>query len=164
MSITFRRATRENLPELVRMNQQLIIDEQSHNRMSETELAQRMHDWLDGGRHALLIVRAGEIIGYMLYYRSDDEFYPYQNSIYVRQYFIKNSYRRRGIGQEAFRQIVAEYFPPEAAITLDVVASNIAARQFWERIGFAPYHVSMRREADIEAAQTATESEYSAQL
>ena len=148
MKLIFRKASIDDIPDLAAMNRQLIIDEQSHSMMTEPELLDRMRGWIDEGRTALLIERGEEVIGYMLYYRHDDEFYPYLNSIYVRQFFIKNSYRRRGFGQEAFRAIVAEYFPPDTAITLDVVATNIAARQFWEKLGFNPYHVSMRREAN----------------
>jgi ribosomal protein S18 acetylase RimI-like enzyme len=131
---------------LTEMNQQLIIDEGSKNTMSVLELEERMRNWLQTGREAVIVQRDQETIGYMLFWYSTDEYYPYQNSINVRQFFIQPSYRRRGIGQQAFDQIVNEYFAAGSAIMLDVLESNPEGKEFWQKLGFSTYCVTMRRD------------------
>lgn len=149
MNIEFRRATRADVPVLAEMNQQLIIDESSRNPMNKKQLTERLEQWLDDGRTAVLLLREGEIIGYMLYYRTQDEYHPYQDSVYIRQYFIKRNFRRRGIGQIAFEAIVREYFPPNTVITLDVLESNPEAKAFWYKQGFDIYSTTMRRDTNL---------------
>lgn len=131
---------------LTEMNQQLIIDESDRNKMSPDELENRMIEWLKGGREAVIVERKGDVIGYMLYWRVADKYYPYQASIYIRQFFIQPSYRRRGIGQVVFEQIVSEFFEPGVALTLDVLESNPEAKAFWGKQGFQEAHTTMRRE------------------
>ena len=141
-----RLANLEDVPVLTEMNQQLIIDEGSQNEMSPEELHERMTQWLDTGREAVIVERKGEIIGYMLFWRVADEYFPYKDSIYIRQFFIQPSYRRRGIGQVVFERIVSEFFESGVALTLDVLESNPEGKQFWAKQGFEEYHTTMRRE------------------
>lgn len=151
MQIQFRKATLEDVPLLAQMNQQLIIDESSRNNMTPEQLETRLRGWLANDRRAVLIVDADAddaIMGYLLYRVLDDEYYPYRQSIYVRQYFIKPTYRRRGIGQIAFEAIAREYFPAGSALMLDVLESNPEAKQFWLKMGFEIYRTTMRREPD----------------
>ncbi|MGJ3241059.1 MAG: GNAT family N-acetyltransferase, partial [Anaerolineae bacterium] len=75
-----------------------------------------------------------------------DEYYPYKDSIYIRQFFIQPRYRRRGIGQVAFERIVEAYFEDDEALSLDVLESNPEAKAFWSKLGFKVYHTTMRRE------------------
>src|SRR5690606_13231461 len=118
------------------MNQQLIIDEGSRNTMSLKELEQRIEQWLEDGREAVIVERLEDVIGYLLFFREIDERYPYAETIYVRQFFIHPSYRRRGIGQLAFEQIVDGFFSKGIAITLDVLESNPEGKAFWQKMGF----------------------------
>jgi len=143
--IILRSASLEDVRILAEMNQQLIIDENSANDMSLTQLERRMTGWLSTNRQAVIVERGGELIGYLLYRHNMDEYYPYKNSIYVRQYFILPSYRRRGIGQSVFEMIVTEYFPEGFAIMLDVLESNPEGKAFWAKLGFEVYHITMRR-------------------
>lgn len=143
--IQLRTATLDDCVLLAEMNAQLILDENSQNTMTHAQLADRMHAWLSGTREAIVVQRGSEPIGYMIFWRRNDEYYPYQDSIYIRQFFIQPSYRRRGIGQVVFDRIVNMYFPEEAAITLDVLESNGEAKAFWEKLGFNDYHTTMRR-------------------
>lgn len=144
--IHLRAATLDDIPILAEMNQQLITDEGSPNEMSLEELKHRIFGWLSGDCDAVIVERRGDIVGYMLFWRHPDEFYPYKDSIYIRQFFIKPSYRRRGIGQIAFNLIVAQFFDSESALTLDVLESNPEGKAFWTKLGFAVYHTTMRRE------------------
>lgn len=149
--INLRPATLDDIDLLAEMNQQLIIDEgnsETMNTMTLPQLKERLQKWLSGKREGIIVERAGETIGYIIFWRREDEYFPYQHSIYIRQFFIQPSYRRRGIGKVAFDRIVSEHFPPDADITLDVLKSNSEARAFWSKLGFADYHTTMRRPAN----------------
>lgn len=146
MSIQFRRATVADVATLAEMNKQLIIDEGSRNPMEIDALAGRMEQWLKEGRTAVLLLRDDDIIGYLLYWTNREEYYPYSETVHIRQFFIKRNFRRRGIGQIAFETIVREYFPPDVTITLDVLESNPEAKAFWLKQGFNIYHTTLRRE------------------
>lgn len=145
MEIQLRSATLDDVAILAEMNQQLIIDEGGMNSMSLDELHDRMTTWLSSDRNAVIVEYRDNIIGYLLYWRADDEFYPYQDSFYIRQFFIQPSYRRRGIGQIAFNRIIADYFDSKVALTLDVLESNPEGKAFWSKMGFVEYHTTMRR-------------------
>lgn len=144
--IVLRSATLEDVSILAAMNQQLIMDENSKNTMTGSQLERRMEAWLSSNRQAVIIKRGSEIIGYMLYHHNTDEYFPYKNSIYVRHFFILPSYRRRGIGQGVFNQIASEYFPKGHALMLDVLETNPEGKAFWQKLGFDVYTITMRRD------------------
>lgn len=143
--VVLRSATLEDVPILAAMNQQLIVDENSKNTMTDSQLERRMEAWLSSNRQAVIVERGSEIVGYMLYHHNTDEYFPYKNSIYVRQFFILPSYRRRGIGQGVFEQIISKYFLEGHAIMLDVLETNPEGKAFWQKLGFDVYHITMRR-------------------
>ncbi len=138
----------DNVHELALMNRMLIEDEGADNPMSIEQLEDRLRRWLnDGEYHAAMIYRNDEVVGYMLYREEQDAYDISRKNIYVRQFFVKRAYRRRGIGRSAFEQVVATQFPPETTIMLEVLASNLQGRAFWERLGFEPYFTTYRRRA-----------------
>lgn len=145
-NIHLRPATKDDAAILADMNQQLILDEGSSNGMSLEDLEQRMTKWLSANREGVIVERGDDIIGYMLFWRVEDEFYPYKDSIYIRQFFIQPSFRRRGIGQVAFDRIVEEFVDEGVALTLDVLESNPEGKAFWAKLGFVEYHTTMRRD------------------
>ena len=145
-NIRLRPATLGDVAILAEMNQQLIIDEGNFNTMSSEELEQRMAKWLSSGREGVIVERNDDVIGYMLFWRVEDEFYPYKDSIYIRQFFIQPSFRRRGIGQIAFDRIIEEFIDDGVALTLDVLESNPEGKAFWAKLGFVEYHTTMRRD------------------
>jgi demethylmenaquinone methyltransferase/2-methoxy-6-polyprenyl-1,4-benzoquinol methylase len=59
---------------------------------------------------------------------------------------VHRNFRGQGLGQAAFTQFQAEYFPPGARITLDVLANNPRGRRFWEKLGFSSHHENLRLE------------------
>jgi ribosomal protein S18 acetylase RimI-like enzyme len=144
--IILRAATVADAAILGEMNRQLILDEVSQNTMNLSQLEQRMASWLSSNYQAVIVARGGEIIGYLLYRHHVEEYHPYQNSIHVRQFFISPSYRRRGIGQIAFEQIIKEFFPEDHAVMLDVLETNPEGKAFWLKLGFDVYYVTMRRD------------------
>lgn len=136
-SLTWRRPANEDLPLLAQLNKRLIADEQSTNRMSVSQLELRMQDWLSSGEYdALLFDEYGQTVAYALYQQRID-------SIFLRQFFVEEFARRRGIGREAIRMLTGDVFPPSLRLTLDVLVANDRARAFWNAVGFTPYSVMM---------------------
>lgn len=145
MAVEIREAVLGDAPLLAQMNRALIEDEHSPNLMTDAELEARMRAWLSGGWSALIFFDDAAVIGYMLYQQRQDEIRVDWPNIYVRQFFIKHEYRRRGIGQEVFNRIAEEWFPQEATITLDVLSTNPGSQQFWNKLGFEVYRMTLRR-------------------
>ncbi|MCU0512861.1 MAG: GNAT family N-acetyltransferase [Anaerolineae bacterium] len=145
MTLDFRLATVDDAPLLAHMNQQLIVDEASRNPMTLAQLEERMARWLAGEYQAVLFFKEGQVVGYLLFRPSRDEYYPYQPNMYIRQFFIERSFRRRGIGQVAFEMAAARVFPPHSTLALDVLETNPEARQFWLKLGFEVYATALRR-------------------
>jgi ribosomal protein S18 acetylase RimI-like enzyme len=128
------------------MNQALIEDEHSDNPMTASDLETRMRDWLAGSWTALMIMSDDNAVaGYILFQEQQDEYFPDRPHVYVRQFYIRGKYRRRGIGKTAFEQIVNDWFPPKTVISLDVLAKNPGGYQFWTRLGFEVYSTNLRR-------------------
>lgn len=127
------------------MNRELIADEHSPNTMSDDQLEARMRDWLAGTWKAVLFIDETTIIGYTLFQERVDEIRVDLPNVYVRQFFIKPEYRRRGIGQATFDQLVSAWFPAGATISLDVLETNPGSQHFWERLGFRTYRTTLRR-------------------
>ena len=84
--IRLRPATLDDVTILAEMNQQLVLDEGSRNPMALEQLKERMYRWLTGDRDAVIVERRDETIGYMLFWRVADEYYPYKDSIYILLY------------------------------------------------------------------------------
>ena len=65
--------------------------------------------------------------------------------VFVRHFVVDAAARGRGVGRALFAALEDEYGGPQ--FRLDVMDGRADARAFWERLGFAPKAVSMRREA-----------------
>ena len=81
-----------------------------------------------------------------MYQQRGDYYYPDQQVVYVRQFYIEREHRRRGLGRAAFHPLMQTRFPKGHAVTLDVVATNPAGQHFWLKLGFAPYFIAMKRQ------------------
>ena len=147
MSLELKKATINDIAVLAEMNRQLIADEHSRNSMNVYQLELRMQTWLDGNWSAIIIYKNDNRIGYLLYQQREDEFEPDRKTIYVKQFFVQRAYRRRGNGRQAFELITREYFPSDAKIVLDVLATNPEALRFWEDLGFSRYATTLQRNA-----------------
>lgn len=147
MSIKLRKATINDITALAEMNKQLIRDERSRHSMNVNQLELRMQSWLDGDWSAIMIYKNNDLIGYLLYQQRSDDYDPDQRIIFVRQFFVQRTYRRRGIGREAFEAIAAQFFPSDAQVSLDVLSTNPEALHFWEDLGFSRYATILHRQA-----------------
>jgi GNAT superfamily N-acetyltransferase len=155
MQIDLTTASLNDTPMLAQMNRMMIDDEGSENPMSLDALEKRMRDWFENEIYqAVLIHRGGDVVGYVLYREETDEFNIDQINIYVRQFFIKRAYRRRGIGRIAFEQVARTCFAPGGLIVLEVLARSLQGRAFWERMGFQPFFTVYRRSVEVSTPQT----------
>lgn len=143
LNITIKSVGLNEAETLAAMNLELIRDEGSENPMTFEQLVKRMLHLLQTEYKAVLIKMNGLVIGYCLYridYRLDD----LGSDIFVRQFFIKPSYRRMGFGSSAFRLLTETVFKEAVQLKLDVLESNANGKAFWARLGFEPYSHSLR--------------------
>ena len=126
---------------LAQMNKRLIEDEQSANAMSVAQLRERIEGWLSADYQAIIFEQPEGVVGYALYRFQDETFREQQ--IYLRQFYIEKSYRRQGLGREAFSHLKQNYFR-DAHVTLETLTTNPNGLAFWQRLGFQPYAVTMK--------------------
>jgi hypothetical protein len=73
--MNFRRATLNDCALLAELNHQLIRDEGHRNKMTVSELEQRMKGWFTSEYAAFLFEKDGEIVAYALYREQPEEIY-----------------------------------------------------------------------------------------
>lgn len=132
--LQIRLCTPENVPELAVMNKALIMDERSLNPMTTEELRERMLGFIRGEYAAYLFLLDQETIGYALVKNTS-------SPLYLRQFYIKDAFRRRHYGKQAFRKLM-EHLRADT-IDIDVLPWNDAGRAFWKSCGFEETCVSM---------------------
>ena len=133
MQLTLKNATFRDVTELCIFNQLLIRDEGSNNTMVLKELEQRMLGLFNNGYQATFITIDDVNIGYVLFVeRKNDRAEPY---VFLRHFFIQESYRRQGIGKDVISNLKAEQFK-DKKVLLEVLVSNERGRNFWESCGF----------------------------
>ena len=139
--ITFRAAEPRDVRLLATLNQQLIRDEQHRTLMSLEELEHRMSGFLSAGYEVILFESDPDVLGYALY-RVEPE------HLYLRQFYVREEFRRRGIGSTAVMWLKQHAWRNHPRIRLDVLTTNSAAQAFWRSVGFRDYCVTMEYERD----------------
>lgn len=134
-----RSATADDAELLAGMNQRLIWDEGHRSLMTLGELRERMRGWLEGEYRVLILQVDGTAAGYVLF-REEPEW------IYVRQLFVEEPYRRRGVGRSAVRHLVGLCSGKVPRLRIDVLVGNKIAQAFWRSVGFADYCITMELE------------------
>ncbi len=125
MPILIRSAGLNDMPLLAQMNDRLVEDQGSLNPFSLNELEQRFNEWLQTGAWQIdVILEHEQVVGYAVYQQQGDYYYPDQQVVYVRQFYIEREHRGRGLGRVAFHTLMQTRFPKGYAVTLDVVATN----------------------------------------
>ena len=96
--VVLRSAVAGDLATVAAMNQRLVEDQGSRNPFSSVEYQQRLKDWLAGDEWeiALFIDPNGDILGYAVYKVQGDYYYPDQEVVYLRQFFIDRPHRGQG--------------------------------------------------------------------
>jgi GNAT superfamily N-acetyltransferase len=155
----YRHATDEDLDLLAGWNRQLIEDEGHRNAMDERLLRARMAGWLEGEYKAVIFLEAGgtqgagtgrapEPVAYALYC-------PGEESLYLRQFFVRRDRRREGLGRRAIELLRREIWPPDRRLTVDVLAANHSAVAFWRAVGYRDYSITLEIEPGLEAENEA---------
>jgi GNAT superfamily N-acetyltransferase len=134
----YRYATTADVAVLANMNVDLIRDEGHRNPMSVGELQARMADWLSGEYQAVLFEDDGEPVGYALFRREPQW-------VYVRQFFVVSTRRRRGVGRAAVDWLLNNAWPQDIPVRLDVLTGNAGGIAFWRSLGFGDYCITMER-------------------
>ena len=135
----FRFATENDVPWLARMNEELIRDEGHRNKMSLSELEQRMSAFLRNEYQAVIVSSDQRDIGYALY-RRDPEW------VYLRQIFVVAWMRRTGVGRSMMEWLKANPWKGCKTIRTDVLVGNAAGIDFWKAVGFKEYCITMEME------------------
>ena len=129
---------------LAEMNFRLLEDEAHRARgMSVADLDVRMAGWLRSGEYQAILFQTDSPVAYALF-RHDG------NEIFLRQFFVERERRRQGIGRAAFGILRESVWAPSSRVTLEVLSHNVAAKAFWQAVGFRDYAVGMElvRERD----------------
>jgi GNAT superfamily N-acetyltransferase len=137
--VEFRLCTTEDAIVLASMNQELIRDEGHRNRMTLDELTSRMKQFLQSEYEAVLFLVDDCPVGYGLY-KYEPEW------VYLRQFFVKPDFRRRGIGREATKWLREEVWRQCRRVRLDVLVGNCDGIAFWRAVGFEDYCLTMELE------------------
>ena len=124
-----------DIPELAKLNRQLIEDEQADNPMTEAQLARRMEEFLGAGYRAFFFEADGSRVGYALVDVT-------KTPLYLRHFFICREHRRQGYGREAFFALLGHLRVSE--MDLDVYVWNHRGILFWKSLGFAARSMNMR--------------------
>lgn len=137
--LEFRFAAEYDVPWLAKMNQQLIRDEGHRNKMSLSELEERMSDFLRNEYEAVIVRSNQNDIGYALYRR-------YPEWLYLRQIFVIEPMRRKGIGRKFIEWLKNNPWKDSQRIKTDVLVNNPIGINFWKAVGFTEYCKTMELE------------------
>jgi GNAT superfamily N-acetyltransferase len=141
MNLSFRVANPSDAELLGRLNFQLIRDEGHRNPMSESELVDRMQEWLRSEEYdAAIFFSEANLTAYVLWRKEGP------NQVYLRHFFVARDWRRRGIGQAAFHLFADQLLPIGTRIKVDVLCGNLAGLSFWRSLGFQDYALSLEWE------------------
>jgi predicted acetyltransferase len=151
MSLSIRAASESDLPALAQMNKYLIEDEGCRNPMSVSELEQRMRGWLHSDWKIDLFIVEEIIVGYAVYQFRQDEYFPEQSIVYLRQMYIVRDKRSRGLGRRALQSLAQTRFPKDCAVVIDVLATNPRGFNFWSQVGYQTYCTTMRLDPKIKS-------------
>ncbi len=137
--LKFRFATESDVSWLAKMNQELILDEGHRNKMTLTELEQRMSDFLQNEYDAVIASFRQNDIGYALYRQDPD-------CLYLRQIFITKKMRRKGIGRKFIEWLKNNPWKDCKRIRTDVLVDNIVGIDFWKAVGLKEYCITLEME------------------
>lgn len=137
--LDFRSATQDDVPWLAKMNQQLIRDEGHRNKMSLSDLEERMAKFLQNEYEAVIANLNQNDTGYALY-RRDLEW------LYLRQIFVIQNMRRKGVGCRMIEWLKNNPGKDYKIIRMDVLVNNPEGIHFWKAVGFKEYYVTMELE------------------
>jgi GNAT superfamily N-acetyltransferase len=136
-SLVLRPATVADAVLLAELNAQLIVDEGLKEQPTDAELLVRMLTWLNGDYLATIAEVDGEPVAYLLWR-------PESPAVYLRQFFVRREWRRKGVGREVLAAAMAQLWPG-LRVDLDVLVVNESGHDFWRSLGFELHSYRLRR-------------------
>jgi ribosomal protein S18 acetylase RimI-like enzyme len=145
----------KDVPQLARMNRQLVEDENHRNRLqTDAWLEKRMRGFLTGEYRAVLFELDGRTVAYVLYTDRTE----HADTIYLRQVFVDRAFRRKGVGREVMRILLEEIWPADKRITVGVLQDNKAAIALYKSAGFRPSSIELEIPARNDRRKTSKKS------
>jgi RimJ/RimL family protein N-acetyltransferase len=128
MKILITTSTETDKDILLKMNKQLMEDEQFDRILSDEILSNKWDEFLTDDKFTVvLFLIDDDITGYAIV---QTDLKP----LYLRHFFIKREFRRKGYGRESFNAMLE--FLNTNEIDLDVMSWNERGMKFWESLGF----------------------------
>ncbi|MBR85242.1 MAG: hypothetical protein CMM29_00375 [Rhodospirillaceae bacterium] len=147
--ITLKRASKDNIPFLVRMNREM-DEEMGEENWTDDRYEARFYAWLNGSHWDVdLIERAGNVIGYTAHQRRQDHFDRSIRVLFIRHFFIERDQRRIGIGRTAYETLIDQR-TQNLPVTLDILPTSPDALGFWRKLGFETYYTVLKKESPQE--------------
>ena len=125
--MTIKKCSIEDIDKLTELNKQLIEDENSDNNMNLEELKSRMSMFLQTDYYAYFFLEDNKVVGYALVNNNS-------KPMYLRQFLIERTYRRRHLGRQAIELLIKELAVSE--IDTEVLSWNETGLKFWDDCGF----------------------------
>jgi ribosomal protein S18 acetylase RimI-like enzyme len=135
MKIEFKKAEPIHSDILGKLNKKLIGDEGHSNPMTVDDLIERMFNFLSNKYSAYFILTDSQVAGYCLF-RDDIDY------IYIRQLFVEKDKRNQGLGKACVRWLKDTHWT-DRKIRIEVLSGNLDGIEFWRRIGFHDYCITM---------------------
>jgi GNAT superfamily N-acetyltransferase len=132
--------TARDIAGIVDLNRQL-QQEEGAAVMCASDLEKRLSQWLATDYHGVIFDMEAQRVAYALF-RDTDPYAEGDHGIFLRQFFVVASQRRKGIGRAAFTLLSKEVWPPGKRIFLAALSSNSAGHAFWQSVGFKPHSVT----------------------
>ena len=134
----YRKASIADAAELARLNSDLLNDEGHRSNLSVPQLEARMLKYVDDGHIAFIFSDHSGTVGYALF-RDDN------HDVFLRQFFVVDRARRKGIGREAFNWLCENVWADAERVTLNVLLHNQPGMDFWRSVGLDDYCMMMQK-------------------
>jgi acyl-CoA thioester hydrolase len=132
-----RLASRPDREILAELNRLLHEEERYDRSFTYDDLIERMDGFLDAGSDydTFIIASSEETAGYALVNRA-------ATPPYIRQFYVRPAFRRRGLGRTAVHEIKRYY--GTSALDAEVMAWNDLGMKFWTSLGFIHRYNGLR--------------------
>ena len=136
--LLWRYAQPGDIDALVEMNRSLQREEGAEV-MTASQIRRRFDRWFEADAYrGVLFEHDHEVVAYALF-RDTDPDSEGNEGVYLRQFFVRPKWRRRGCGKAAFRLWQREVVPPGKRILLEVAKANPVGYAFWQSVGGEVY-------------------------
>lgn len=140
MTITYRRFTLKDIPEIMLMMAGLYTDDPTNKQMSGTKFRSTITELSEHpDKGTILIMEAkGKIVGYsvIVHFWSNEWG---GNVEMIDELFVKADYRGQQIATDFITYLRNNHFNGAVALQLEVTHRNVKARALYERLGFKPH-------------------------